>query len=83
MIQPDFTPPAPSPKKILEAYPKLVGLLEEARADALGRLTWPMIVRSAERLISAMAARPAVKKNTRPPSPHIPEALRWTEIDAN
>lgn len=55
MIQPDFTPPAPSPKKILEAYPKLAGLLEEARAEALGHLTWPMIVKSAERVISAMA----------------------------
>lgn len=54
MIQPDFTPPAPSPRKILEAYPKLVELLEEAKTEALGHLTWPMIVKSAERVISEM-----------------------------
>jgi hypothetical protein len=32
-IQPDYSPPTPSPKAILEAYPKLVELLEEAKAE--------------------------------------------------
>ena len=35
MIQPDFTPPAPSPRKIFEVYPGLVELLEGAKAEAL------------------------------------------------
>lgn len=54
MIQPDFTPPAPSPKKILAAYPDLVKLLDEAKNDGLGHLTWPMIMKSVERVISAL-----------------------------
>jgi hypothetical protein len=58
-IQPDYSPPAPSPKAILEAYPKLVELLVEAKADGLGHLTWPVIVKSVERVISAMT-EPAI-----------------------
>jgi hypothetical protein len=54
MIQPDYTPPSPSPKKILETYPKLLAVLEEAKTESLGHLTWPMIIRSAERVISMM-----------------------------
>lgn len=54
-IQPDYSPPAPSPKAILEAYPKLVQLLEEAKADALGHLTWPVIIKSVERVVTAMS----------------------------
>ena len=54
-IQPDYTPPAPSPKTILEAYPKLVKLLEDARTEALGHLTWPVIVKSVERVVTAMS----------------------------
>jgi hypothetical protein len=53
-IQPDYSPPAPSPKAILEAYPKLVELLEAAKTEGLGHLTWPVIVKSVERVISAM-----------------------------
>ncbi len=53
-IQPDYSPPAPSPRMILEAYPKLVGLLEEAKTEALGHLTWPIIVKCAERVVAAM-----------------------------
>jgi hypothetical protein len=53
-IQPDYSPPAPSPKAILAAYPRLVELLEDAKAEALGQLTWPVIVKSVERVISAM-----------------------------
>jgi hypothetical protein len=58
-IQPDYSPPAPSPKTILEAYPKLVELLEEAKSEGLGHLTWPVIVKSVERVISAMT-EPAI-----------------------
>jgi len=54
-IQPDYSPPAPSARTILEAYPKLVELLEEARTEALGHLTWPVIVKSVERVITAMS----------------------------
>ncbi len=53
-IQPDYSPPAPSPREILEAFPQLIELLEEAIADGLGHLTWRVIVRSVERVISAM-----------------------------
>jgi hypothetical protein len=58
-IQTDYSPPAPSPRAILEAYPKLVGLLEEAGAEGLGHLTWPVIVRNVERVIAAMT-EPAI-----------------------
>ena len=57
-IQPDYSPPAPSPKTILEAYPKLVGLLEEAKIEGLGHLTWPVIVKNVERVITAMSDPP-------------------------
>jgi hypothetical protein len=57
MIQPDFAPPAPSPRKILAAYPQMRDLLEQAKNDALGHLTWPMIVKSAEQVISEMSDR--------------------------
>lgn len=53
-IQPDFSRPAPSPRAILEAYPRLVNLLEEAKAEALGHLTWPVIIKNVERVITAM-----------------------------
>jgi len=53
-IQPDFSPPAPSPRSILEAYPKLISRLDLAKADSLGHLTWPAIVESVERVITAM-----------------------------
>jgi hypothetical protein len=55
-IQPDYFPPAPSPESILAVYPKLVELLTEARAEALGHLTWPVIINSIERVITAMSA---------------------------
>lgn len=57
-LQQDYSPPVPSPKTILAAYPKLVNLLEEAKTDALGHLTWPVIVRSVERVITAMSVAP-------------------------
>jgi len=55
IIQPDYSPPAPSPKAMFEAYPKLTELLEEAEAEVPGHLTWPVIVRSVERVITAMS----------------------------
>ena len=51
-IQPDYSPPSPSPKMILEAYPRLERMLEEARADSLGELTWPVIVKCVRRVIT-------------------------------
>jgi hypothetical protein len=53
-IQPDYSPPAPSPRTIFEAYPELVRLLKEAEGEALGHLTWPMIIKSVGRVITDM-----------------------------
>ena len=53
-LQPDYSPPAPTPRAIFEAYPTLVALLDEAKADSLGRLTWPVLVKCVERVITAM-----------------------------
>ena len=58
-IQADYSLPAPSPKAILQAYPTLVKSLEEAKAEALGHLTWPVIVKSVERVVTAMS-EPAI-----------------------
>jgi hypothetical protein len=54
-LQPGFSPPAPSPKTILDTYPKLIKLLEEAKTEALGHLTWPAIVQNVERVVSAIS----------------------------
>lgn len=56
MIQPDYSPPAPSPRAVLNAYPDLVEALDEARIDALGHLTWPVVVRNVERVVRAMSS---------------------------
>jgi hypothetical protein len=56
MIQPDYSPPSPSPKAILTVYPDLVKTLEDSRAEALGDLTWPVIVRSVERAVTALVS---------------------------
>lgn len=53
-IQPDYTPPTPSPKAILARYPQLIDLLEEAKIEALGHLTWPVIIKNVERVITAI-----------------------------
>lgn len=58
-LQPDYSPPAPSPKAILEAYPGLANVLEQEKIEALGHLTWPVIVKSVERVVTAMG-EPAV-----------------------
>ena len=57
--QPDFTPPAPSARKILEALPELERLLAEERDEGLDHLTWPTIVRCAQIVVAAMG-EPAV-----------------------
>lgn len=54
-MQPDFTPPAVKATTILDAYPEFTAQLDQARADALGTLTWPAIVKSAEAVVSQMA----------------------------
>ena len=54
MIQPDYSPPAPSPKMILDVYPDLIQALDRARNESLGQLTWPVIVRNVERIVTAM-----------------------------
>lgn len=46
-LQPDFTPPVPTARLIHESYPGFQAALGRVRADALGSLTWPQIVRTA------------------------------------
>jgi hypothetical protein len=53
-LQPDFSPPTPSPKAIFDAYPAFCELLLQARVDALGDLTWPAITKSAGTVIASM-----------------------------
>jgi hypothetical protein len=55
-IQPDFTAPTPTAKTILDAYPDFCARLETAKADALGTLTWPAIIKSVQVVVSAMAS---------------------------
>lgn len=53
-IQPDYSPPSPSPRRIREAYPQLQFMLQEAKLDALGHLSWPIIVKCVERVVTRM-----------------------------
>lgn len=55
-IQPDFTLPTPSAKMILNAYPGFCELLDQARADALGTLTWPAILKCAQGMVAGLEA---------------------------
>lgn len=55
-IQPDYLPPTPTPRAILTAYPEFVQLLDRARTEALGHLTWPEIVRNVQRVVTPMLA---------------------------
>ena len=55
-IQPDYTPPTPSARAILDAYPPFCELLDDARNQSLGSLTWPLIVRTAYTVVSRMPA---------------------------
>lgn len=53
-MQPDFSLPTPSAKSILDAYPGFCALLEQAKQDALGSLTWPAIIKNAQVTVSQM-----------------------------
>ena len=53
-LQPDFSPPCPTAKTVLGTFPHFTTLLDKAKDDALGTLTWPAIVRSAEGVVSGM-----------------------------
>jgi hypothetical protein len=53
-IQPDYSPPSPSPRLILEAYPRLEAMLEDAKNESLGNLSWPGIVSCVERAVREM-----------------------------
>jgi hypothetical protein len=53
-IQPDYSPPSPSPRMIREAYPQLQTMLQDAKLDSLGHLSWPMIVKCVERVVTQM-----------------------------
>ena len=53
-LQPDFTPPTPTAKTILDAYPGFRDQLDTAKAEALGTLTWPAIIKAAQIVVSQM-----------------------------
>lgn len=53
-VQTDFTPPAPRPKAILEAYPRFRERLAESREQALGTLTWAAITTTAEAVVAEL-----------------------------
>jgi hypothetical protein len=53
-IQPDFTPPTPTAKTILDAYPGFRAQLDVAKADALGTLTWPSIIKTTQIVVRKM-----------------------------
>lgn len=55
-IQPDFCPPTPTAKTILDAYPGFCVLLEQAKAESLGTLTWSSILKNAESVVGLMAS---------------------------
>lgn len=56
-LQPDFTPPVPSAKTILDSYPAFCERLAVAKTEALGALSWPTIVRAAEAIASTIPVR--------------------------
>ena len=51
---PDFSPPTPTAKTILDAYPGICDRLNTAKAEALGTLTWPSIIKPVQ-IVSQMA----------------------------
>lgn len=53
-LQPDYSPPAPTARTILASFSQFRQALADAKAEALGQLTWPVIVKNAERVISSM-----------------------------
>lgn len=55
-IQPDFTAPTPTAKTIFEAYPDFCVRLGAAKANELGTLTWPAIIKNVQFVVSEMAS---------------------------
>jgi hypothetical protein len=53
-VQPDFTPSTPTAKTILDAYPEFSDLLKTAKADSLGVLTWPAIIKATQVVVGKM-----------------------------
>jgi hypothetical protein len=53
--QPDFTAPTPTAKTILDSFEPFRALLEKAKQDSLGDLTWPAIIESARVTVNGMA----------------------------
>jgi hypothetical protein len=52
----DFAAPSPTAKTIQDSYDAFRGLLDQAKQDALGELTWSAIVKSAQVTVSRMPA---------------------------
>lgn len=52
--QPEFTRPTPAAKTILDSFEPFRALLEKARQDSLGDLTWSAIIESARVTVNAM-----------------------------
>jgi hypothetical protein len=53
-LQPEFSEPSPSPKTIFDAYAPFTDLIEKAKEQELGTLTWPVVVASAEVIVAEM-----------------------------
>jgi hypothetical protein len=52
--QPDFTRPTPTAKTILDSFDPFRALLEKAKQDSLGDLTWSAIIENARVTVTAM-----------------------------
>ena len=53
-LQPEFSPPTPSAKSILDAYPSCMALLAQSKTDSLGTLTWPAIIKCIQLVVSEL-----------------------------
>lgn len=51
-MQADFTPPGPKPRAVFDAYPKFCRLLDDAKQQALGTLTWVAISAAASTVVA-------------------------------
>jgi hypothetical protein len=52
--QHDFTPPTPTAQTILNAYPAFSDLLNTAKTESLGVLTWPAIIKATQAVVGGM-----------------------------